>query len=105
MGPSERLRVAWVDDDPDVLRHLKRAIDREPEFDLVAATTESSEAIDLISHHRPDVLVVDHVMPARHWRTVAHGGSPARYRLALILAARILIPHATVAVLTRRERP
>jgi two-component system, NarL family, response regulator NreC len=62
MWPSERRpRVVLADDHPTVLVGFGRML--QPYCDVVASVSNGSEAVDAVSRLRPDVLVVDLVMP------------------------------------------
>ena len=58
---DRRPRVVIVDDDPHVLVALGRLL--QASCDVVASLTSGHEAIQIVCKARPDVLVVDLMMP------------------------------------------
>lgn len=57
------LRVVIADDDPAVLKMLRRSLTREG-FSVLGEATNGSEAIVLARHLQPDVLILDAEMPS-----------------------------------------
>jgi two-component system, NarL family, response regulator NreC len=55
--------VALADDHPLVRVGLRAVVEAEPEFHLIGETGDGLEAIQFIERARPDVLVVDLMMP------------------------------------------
>ena len=60
----QRTRIMLVDDDPSA-RFLMRTIlgDFPDEFDVVAETGRAAEALELMLQTRPDVALLDAMMP------------------------------------------
>ncbi len=58
-----RVRVLIADDSPDFRQMLRRRLDRDDRFTVVAEAANGREAVDLTVEHRPDVSVVDLGMP------------------------------------------
>lgn len=58
-----RVRVLIADDSPDFREMLRRRLDRDDRFIVVAEAANGREAVDLTVEHRPDVSVVDLGMP------------------------------------------
>ena len=56
-------RVLVVDDDPDLRFLLRVLLDRAGETAVVAEATNGQEAIEIAREHRPDVIVLDEMMP------------------------------------------
>lgn len=63
MGAS-LVRAVIVDDEPDVRDLLKLRLERDGSFEVVAVGGDGPEAIDLCSEHKPDVLILDAMMPS-----------------------------------------
>jgi DNA-binding NarL/FixJ family response regulator len=59
---EDRLRVVVADDDPLVRRILRHTL-QDDGMTVVAEATNGREALELASHYRPDILLVDLVMP------------------------------------------
>lgn len=58
------VRAVIVDDEPDVRDLLKLRLERNGGFDVVAVGGDGPEAIDLCAEHKPDVIVLDALMPS-----------------------------------------
>jgi DNA-binding NarL/FixJ family response regulator len=57
------IRIVLVDDHQIVLHGLQQLFDRQDDFDVVAACRDAASAIEAVSMHEPDVLVLDLRMP------------------------------------------
>src|SRR4051812_2218158 len=60
--PAPRLRAIIADDDPFARRMIKDALQRS-EIVVIAEAQNGREAVELCLHYRPDVLLMDIVMP------------------------------------------
>jgi DNA-binding NarL/FixJ family response regulator len=66
MMPAEspgRLRLVVADDHPVVRAGVVAMLSEEPDFDVVGEAGDGREAVDLVGHHRPDVVLMDLRMP------------------------------------------
>ncbi len=61
--PSTKTRVLIADDHPLIRSGLRFLLERDGEFQVVAAASDGHEAIELATHHRPDVILLDVGMP------------------------------------------
>src|SRR6185437_13412467 len=59
------IRVLLCDDHALVRSGLRRLIESEPKFEVVGEASDAEEAIAFAGHQRPDVLLLDIVMPGR----------------------------------------
>jgi DNA-binding NarL/FixJ family response regulator len=59
----KRIRIVLADDHVIVLDGLEQLFRLEPEFEVVARSTTAEAAVKAVQEHRPDVLVLDLVMP------------------------------------------
>jgi DNA-binding NarL/FixJ family response regulator len=59
---DERLRAVIADDDPFALRVIKDVLERAGVI-VIAEARDGRQAVELTLHHRPDVVVMDVVMP------------------------------------------
>ena len=57
------VRVLLADDHPIVLQGLRRLLESKPDFLVVAETGDGLEVLPLAEQHKPDVLIVDLMMP------------------------------------------
>jgi DNA-binding NarL/FixJ family response regulator len=64
MGSTSRVRAVIVDDEPDVRDLLRLRLERSGRFDIVGIGGDSPDAIALCAQHKPDVLVLDALMPS-----------------------------------------
>ena len=63
MGIKDKLKVLIADDHPLVREALHRALDGEGDIEVVAEASDGEEAVKLASELKPDVVVMDIVMP------------------------------------------
>lgn len=57
------IRVAIVDDQELVRVGFRLILDAEDDIEVVAEAADGSEAVDVVSRHRPDVVLMDIQMP------------------------------------------
>ena len=57
------IRVAAIDDSALIRGFLEGVLGSEPDLELLALGSNGAEAIDIVRHHQPDVLVLDLEMP------------------------------------------
>ena len=62
--PRPRLRVLVVDDSPVARRLLVHILGSDPELEVIAEAENGDEAVRLATRERPDVIVMDIVMPS-----------------------------------------
>ena len=60
---ARRIRLVLVDDHPLIARGLQALFAAEPDLEVVAACLTSTEALEVIRKHRPDVVLLDIRMP------------------------------------------
>ena len=58
------VRAVIVDDETDVRDLLKLRLERNGRFDVVGVGGDGPEAIELCAEHKPDVIVLDALMPS-----------------------------------------
>jgi len=63
LGTREKLTVLIADDHPLVREALRQALDSEEDMEIVAEAAEGEEAVKLASELKPDVVVMDIIMP------------------------------------------
>jgi len=57
------LRVIVADDDPIARRSIKQALTQEPGIVVIAEAHDGREAVELCLHYKPDIVLMDVVMP------------------------------------------
>ncbi len=57
------IRVVIVDDEPLAREGLRLRLQREPDLEILGEAADGSEAIDLVTRERPDLLFLDVQMP------------------------------------------
>jgi two-component system response regulator NreC len=90
--PEVPLRVVIADDHPVVRSGLRAVLDSEPDLEVVAEGADAATAERLVRAHKPDVLVIDLVMPG------ASG-------LEAIPRIRDAVPDTCILVLTMQDDP
>lgn len=62
-GADRRIRVLIVDDHAVFRAALRMLLQRENELDVIGDVENGRAALQFVDHHRPDVIVMDAVMP------------------------------------------
>ena len=65
MSEGKRIRVLVVDDHPLVRDWLQRVLENTGEFEIVGQATDGVEAIRMSENLRPDVVIMDLIMPGK----------------------------------------
>ena len=65
MAGDRRLRILLVDDEPDILL-LLQAMLTAPTWEIVGKAAGGEDALRIATHMKPDVAVVDYMMPGMH---------------------------------------
>ena len=63
MSMNEEIRVMLVDDHPVILRGLREVLQDSGGFEVVAQAADGVEAVAMAEETRPDVIVMDVMMP------------------------------------------
>jgi len=63
MSPGAPIRVGIADDSPTVCNLLRALVERAPGMELCGVATDGVEAVELARHGKPDLLVIDVMMP------------------------------------------
>ena len=63
---SDNIRILIADDHAVVRRGLRALIDTEPDMEVVGEASNGGEAVDLASKLKPDVILLDMVMPRKN---------------------------------------
>jgi DNA-binding NarL/FixJ family response regulator len=62
-GTAIKIRVIAADDFPLVREGIVRALNRDPAIEVVGQADNGNEALELVAALRPDVLILDLIMP------------------------------------------
>lgn len=62
-GRLDQAKILIVDDDPDVLESVETAL--ESEGALTMTSMDGNEAVELCLKHKPDLVVLDMMLPSR----------------------------------------
>ena len=65
MSSSEEIRVMLVDDHPMMRRGIQEVLEDTGGFEVVGLAADGSEAVELAEELRPDVIVMDVLMPGK----------------------------------------
>ncbi len=60
---ADPIRVALVDDTPDIRDLLRLAFERTKRFEVVAEAADGREGVEAVRAHCPDVVILDISMP------------------------------------------
>lgn len=87
-APTGTIRVILADDHPLVLNGLYHLLLEHPDFEVLQRCTSGAEAIAAVLAQKPDILVLDLLMPGKNGLEVArelneNGGCP---RIVLLTA-------------------
>ena len=96
MGAS-LVRAVIVDDEPDVRELLKLRMERSGRFTVVGVGGDGPEAIELCAEHKPDVIVLDALMPS------GRGTEVVRDILAVAPSTMVIIHTGDSGTSTRDE--
>lgn len=62
---ARRIRVMLADDNQSILRLLSEYLNAREDMDLVGTVSDGTEIFDAVCEKRPDILVMDIIMPRR----------------------------------------
>jgi PAS domain S-box-containing protein len=102
--PPQRGRLLVVDDDPQVIDLVRQLLEGEP-YEVVAAA-DGQEALEAIARQRPDIVLLDLLMPRLDgFAVIAHLRQEPQYRqLPVIVLTAKTLTAAEYALLDQRVR-
>ena len=59
----QNVRVLLVDDNKRIVNLLKEALTKEPDMEVAGTAADGEEALKLIELYKPDVVLLDLIMP------------------------------------------
>jgi two-component system, NarL family, nitrate/nitrite response regulator NarL len=90
MNPSsQEVRILLADDHPIFRDGLKRLLEAEPGFKVIAEASNGNEAVKMVRQHKPDLLLLDLSMPQQTGLEAIRelGSLGASTRIILLTAA------------------
>jgi DNA-binding NarL/FixJ family response regulator len=81
------VKILVVDDHPIVRKGLRDLLGNEPQFQIVGEAGDGLQALELINQQKPDVIIVDMMMPGMNG-------------LELLRQAKQLLPRSQVIILS-----
>jgi DNA-binding NarL/FixJ family response regulator len=82
---AETIRVILADDHPLVLNGLYHLLREYPDFEVLDRCTSGGEALEAAKRHRPDVLVLDLLMPGMDGLDVVRALNDTNVSPAIVL--------------------
>jgi len=94
-----KIRILLADDHALVREGIRRVLQEDPEFDVIAEAADGEEAVSMAREHLPDVAIVDITMPgASGFEVTARLQSEAPSTQVLILSMHDEAEYVTRAV-------
>jgi DNA-binding NarL/FixJ family response regulator len=94
----DQRRILIVDDEPSMRRRVRVALERNPQFVVVAEAGDGAQAWDLLTDLRPDIAIVDIGMPVVDGialaRRIRHAGLPVDIVFLTVCAERAMFDEA-----------
>lgn len=60
---SQKIRVVIADDNREFSEIMQEYLNQQPDIDLVGVAYNGEEVLTLVSEHKPDIIVLDIIMP------------------------------------------
>lgn len=79
------IKVLLADDHPIVRQGLRRLLELEADFSVIAEAGDGTEALHLLERYKPDVLIVDLMMPSLNGFEVIRQASHRFPKIAVIV--------------------
>ena len=97
---DKQITVVAVDDHPLIREAIRIRLERDSEITLVGEGTRGEQVLPLVEAHRPDVLLLDLLMP--QYADEGKGDFPY---LETITALVRLYPRTKIIILSQEDRP
>ncbi|MGB3101557.1 MAG: response regulator, partial [Psychrobacillus psychrotolerans] len=59
----EKIKIAIVDDNKDLIRTMESYFDQHPEIEIIGTAVNGKLCLELLESTQPDVLLLDIIMP------------------------------------------
>jgi DNA-binding NarL/FixJ family response regulator len=89
-------RIVIADDDPVAIHAMQSILSEDRDFEVVATCSDGEEALRAVSTHKPDVLVLDLLMPGLDALGVARELQGASHQPRVVIVAMALSDNAVI---------
>jgi two-component system nitrate/nitrite response regulator NarL len=90
---AKAIRIVIADDHPIFRDGLRRLLETEPDLRVVAEAADGLEAVQMVDHHKPDLLLLDLAMPRRPGLEVARQLAETTHSARIILLTAAIESH------------
>lgn len=97
-------KILIVDDHELVRRGLRSILDQDPRFNLIGEATTGQEAIELVDHIKPDLILLDLLLPDMNGIEVCEQITKSHPEIAIIILTAFIDRHRVDACLRAGAR-
>ena len=106
------LHVLVVDDHELTRLSLKLILEKQPNLKLIGSASNGQEAIEIVKHHQPDVVIIDWNMPVMDGLTASEHIKAINPQIQIIAHSsceesqrQIIVKHPHIDGICRKEVP